>query len=130
MTSDSTPGSCAAALMNVSSSATVNASGHHAASGVRADHVAGAATALGASGSTASDSLATDSSATRQGMIVMPGGGGGKVIAPPSPTEPTFALVVFTLADTNLKNARNASGDMSRIWITVSVVSRNAARSA
>ena len=60
----------------------------------------------------------------------MPGGGGGSVIAPPSPTEPTLALVVFTLADTNLKKARKASGDMSRIWITVSVVSRRAARSA
>ena len=118
-------GSAAQRATRPASSDPFNEAGHHAHSGSRAIHTAG--TGIASAADTGASSIV---SATRQGMIVMPGGGGGSVIAPPSPTEPTLALVVFTLADTNLKNARNASGDMSRIWITVSVVSRSATRSA
>ena len=38
-----------------------------------------------------------------------------------------MALVCFTEAETNLKNALKASGDMSRIWITISQASRTGA---
>lgn len=64
------------------------------------------------------------------GTIVMPGGGGGSVMLPPSATAPTLALVCFTLADTNRKNALKASGDMSCIWITISVTCLSTSTSA
>lgn len=66
----------------------------------------------------------------RYGTIVMPGGGGGSVMLPPSATAPTFALVCFTLAETKRKNALNASGDMSCIWITISVTCLSTSTSA